>query len=141
MHSHKCSLPSHRKDRLKAAATVKKPTSRTKAFLATLKGLTRAMEPATTAVMKPAAPKSSPIARLLLFVLKAAKVEKTSGLPFPKAKKVTPAMLSLIPRIVAIVLKLMQKKSLAAMPIVLNRRPSHETRMRKATGLAWGMEQ
>ena len=81
------------------------------------------------------------MARLLLFVLKAAKVEKTSGLPFPKARKVTPAMLSLIPRIVAIVLRLMQKKSLAAIPMVLKRRPSHETRMRKAMGLAWGMEQ
>ena len=141
MHSQRCSLPSHKKDKLKAAATVKKPTSRMKAFLATLKGLTRAMEPATTAVMKPAAPNNSPMARLLLFVLKAAKVEKTSGLPFPKARKVTPAMLSLIPRIVAIVLRLMQKKSLAAMPMVLNRRPSHETRMRKATGLACGIRQ
>ena len=141
MHSQRCSLPSHKKDKLKAAATVKKPTSRMKAFLATLKGLTRAMEPATTAVMKPAAPNNSPMARLLLFVLKAAKVEKTSGLPFPKARKVTPAMLSLIPRIVAIVLRLMQKKSLAAMPIVLNKRPSHVTRMRKATGLACGIRQ
>ena len=136
MHSHRCSFPSHRNDRLKAAATVKKPTSLTKAFLATLNGLTKAIEPATTAVMKPAAPNNSPIARLLLFVLKAAKVEKTSGLPFPKARKVTPAMLSLMPRIVAIVLRLMQKKSLAAIPIVLKRRPSQETKIRKAIGLA-----
>lgn len=122
---------------LKLAATMKKPTSLTKLFLATLNGLTNAMEPATTAVIKPAAPMSSPTARLPLCVLIAANVENTSGLPFPKAKKVTPAMLSLIPKILAIVLKFIQKKSLAAMPIVLNRRPSHITRIAKAIGLTW----
>ena len=122
---------------LKLAATTKKPTSLMKLFLATLNGLTSAMEPATTAVIKPAAPMSSPTARLPLLVLIAANVEKTSGLPFPKAKKVTPAMLSLMPKILAIVLKFIQKKSLAAIPIVLNRRPSHSTRIVKAIGLAW----
>lgn len=122
---------------LKLAATMKKPTSLMKLFLATLNGLTKAMEPATTAVMKPAAPISSPTAKLPLCVLIAANVEKTSGLPLPNAKKVTPAMLSLIPRIFAIVLKFIQKKSLAAMPIVLNRRPSHNTRIVKAIGLTW----
>ena len=136
-HSHKVRYPSARNTMLKLAATMKKPTSLTKLFLATLNGLTNAIEPATTAVIKPAAPMSSPTARLPLCVLIAANVEKTSGLPFPKAKKVTPAMLSLIPKILAIVLKFIQKKSLAAMPIVLNSRPSHKTRMVKAIGLAW----
>ncbi len=121
---------------LKLAATMKNPTSLTKLFLATLKGLTKAIDPATTAVMKPAAPISSPTARLPLCVFMAANVEKTSGLPFPNAKKVTPAMLSLMPRTLARVLRLMQKKSLAAIPMVLNRRPSHSTMMIKATGFA-----
>jgi hypothetical protein len=76
------------------------------------------------------------MARLAEFVDIAANVEKTSGLPFPNAKNVTPAMLSLMPSELAIVLRLMQKKSLAAMPIVLNRRASHKTKMTKATGFA-----
>jgi hypothetical protein len=131
-----CRCPSARKTILKLAATMKKPISRTKLFLATLNGLTRAIEPATTAVINPAAPISSPTARLPLCVFMAAKVENTSGLPFPKAKNVTPAILSLIPRMLAMVLRLMQKKSLAAIPIVLNKRPSHNVRMMKATGFA-----
>jgi hypothetical protein len=53
--------------------------------------------------MNPAAPTSSPTAKLPLFEFIAAKVEKTSGLPFPNAKNVTPAMLSLMPKIDAIV--------------------------------------
>lgn len=92
------------------------------------------MLPATTAVMKEAAPISSPTAKLPLWLLMAAKVEKTSGLPFPKARNVTPARLSLIPRMLAIVLKLMQRKSDAAIPMVLNSRPVHITSMTKATG-------
>lgn len=99
------------------------------------------MEPATTDVMKVAAPMSSPIARLPLFDRIAAKVEKTSGLPFPKARNVTPVRLSLIPRMLASVLRLMHKKSLAAMPIVLNSSDSHRMMMRKATGLAFGRAQ
>jgi hypothetical protein len=126
---------------VKLAATMKNPTSRTKLFLPTLNSLTKAIEPATTAVMKPAAPISSPTAILPLCVLIAAKVEKTSGLPFPKAKKVTPAMLWLIPRIVAIVLRFIQKKSLAAIPIVVNRSPIHSTSIIKATGCAFGRAQ
>lgn len=114
---------------------MKKQTSLIKLFLATLKGLTSAMDPATTAVINPAAPMSSPTARLPLCVFIAAKVEKTSGLPFPNAKNVTPAMLSLIPKQFAIVLRFIQKKSLAAMPMVLKSRPSHMTRIAKATGL------
>jgi hypothetical protein len=129
------------KTMLKLAATMKKHTSLTKLLRATLKGRTRAMEPATTAVMKQAAPISSPIARLAEFVDMAANVEKTSGLPFPNANNVTPAMLSLIPSELAMVLRLMQKKSLAAMPIVLNRRASHKTRITNATGFALGRRQ
>ena len=123
---------------LKLAANMKKPTSRTKLFLATLKGRTSAMDPATTAVINPAAPISSPIAKLPLCDFIAAKVEKTSGLPFPKARNVTPAMLSLIPRMLAMVLRFIQKKSLAAIPIVLNNKESQSTRITKATGLALG---
>jgi hypothetical protein len=97
-----------------------------------------AMDPDTTAVMKPAAPNSSPTARDPLFVLIAANVLNTSGLPLPKARKVTPAILSLMPIIVAMVLKLMQKKSLAAIPMVLNSSPSHDINIMNATGLTWG---
>lgn len=99
------------------------------------------MEPATTAEMKHAAPINSPIARLAEFVLKAANVEKTSGLPLPNARKVTPAMLSLIPSRPDIVLRFTQKKSLAAIPIVLKSIESHKTRITNATGLAWGRRQ
>lgn len=115
---------------------MKNPTSRTKLLRATLKGRTSAMEPATTATMKLAAPISSPIARLAEFVLIAANVEKTSGLPLPKARNVTPAMLSLMPSRLAMVLRLTQKKSLAAIPIVLKRSPSHKTSITKAKGFA-----
>jgi hypothetical protein len=94
----------------------------------------RAIDPETTAVMNPAAPKSSPTASDPLFVLMAAKVLNTSGLPFPNARKVTPVMLSLMPNIVAMVLRLMQKKSLAAMPMVLKSRPSHDISIMNARG-------
>jgi hypothetical protein len=126
---------------LKLAATMKKPTSLTKLLRATLKGRTRAIEPATTAVMKQAAPMSSPIARLAEFVFIAANVENTSGEPLPKAKNVTPAMLSLMPRSVEMVLRLTQKKSLAAIPMVLNRRASQRTRSTNANGCACGRRQ
>ena len=59
-------------------------------------------------------------------------------LPLPKARNVTPVMLSLSPRMLAMVLRLMQKKSLAAIPIALKRRPSHSTMIMKATGFALG---
>jgi hypothetical protein len=126
---------------LKPPATTKNPTSRTKLFLATLKGLTRAILPATTAVMKLAAPMSSPTAKLPLCVLMAAKVLNTSGLPFPKAKNVTPAKLSLIPRIDAIVLRFIQRKSEAAMPMVEKSMNIQRTRMMKARGLALSSRQ
>jgi hypothetical protein len=73
---------------------------------------------------------------LPLFEPIAAKVEKTSGLPFPNARNVTPVKLSLIPNIVAIVLRLTQRKSLAAMPTVLKSKPSHNAMTMKATGFA-----
>jgi len=41
------------------------------------------------------------------------------------------------PRTVAMVLRLMLKKSLAAMPMVVKSMPSHRTSMRKAKGWAW----
>ena len=85
--------------------SAKKPTSLRNVYLGTLKGRTRAIEPATTDEMNPAAPMSSPIARPPLLVLMLANVEKRSGLPLPKARKVTPATLSLSPRIFAIVLR------------------------------------
>jgi hypothetical protein len=46
-------------------------------------------------------------------------------------------MLSLMPRMLAIVLRLMQKKSLAAIPMVENKSPSHDMRIMNATGFAW----
>jgi len=50
-------------------------------------------------------------------------------------------MLSLMPKMLAIVLRFMQKKSLAAIPIVLKSKASHITRMTKATGLAvWSLQ-
>jgi hypothetical protein len=119
---------------LKLAATMKNPTSLTNVFLPTLNSRTRAIEPATTAVMNPAAPISSPTARLPLCELIAAKVENTSGLPLPNARNVTPAMLWLIPSIEAMVLRLGQKKSEAAMPIEVKSRASHIDRRMKAKG-------
>jgi len=140
-HSHNRKLPSARKTRLKEALTTKKPTSRMKLFRATWNGFTIAMEPATTAVIKPAAPINSPTARLPLFDFMAAKVEKTSGLPFPKARKVTPVRLSLIWRMLAMVLRLIQRKSEAARPILVKRRQLQRMMRVIAKGLAAGEEQ
>ncbi|KAF2478453.1 hypothetical protein BDY17DRAFT_258914, partial [Neohortaea acidophila] len=77
---------------------------------------------ATTVAMKLAAPMSSPMARSGLFDLMAAHVEKISGPPFPRARRVTPAKLSLIPIKRAPALKLTEKKSPAHMPMVRNSR-------------------
>ncbi|CCF44005.1 hypothetical protein CH063_13549 [Colletotrichum higginsianum] len=99
------------------------------------------MDPATTAVMKLAAPISSPTAMLALFEPMAAKVLKTSGDPLPKAKNVTPARLSLRPRIAEMVLRLTLKKSLAAMPMVVKSKPSQQTRMTKARDCALARSQ
>ena len=57
----------------------------------------------------------------------AANVEKRSGDPLPRARKVTPAMDSDMCRDCARVARLGQKKSLAAMPMALKRRPSQTT--------------
>lgn len=72
--------------------------------------------------LKDAAPMSSPIARLNVPPFNAENVEKTSGLPFPKAKKVTPAVDSFKPRYAAIVARLGQKKSEADIPMKENRK-------------------
>jgi hypothetical protein len=92
-----------------------------------------AMEPATTAEIKEAAPISSPTASEPEPIFIAANVLNTSGDPFPNARNVTPAMLSDIPRMLAIVERLMQKKSLAAIPMVVKRIPSHDAIMMNAT--------
>jgi hypothetical protein len=99
------------------------------------------MEPATTDVMKLAAPINSPMARLPLFERMAANVEKTSGLPLPNARKVTPVRLSLKPRMLASVLKSIHRKSLAAMPMVLKRSDNQRIKMRNASGFASGRAQ
>jgi hypothetical protein len=101
--------------------------SRRKDFRDTLKGLTIAIDPATTDEMKKAAPMSSPMARLPEPTRMAAKVEKRSGDPFPRARKVTPAMDSDIRSVCERVARLGQKKSLDAIPIALNRKPSQAT--------------
>ena len=94
------------------------------------------MEPATTEVMKVAAPINSPIARLPLFDRMAAKVENTSGLPLPNARNVTPVRLSLKPRMLANVLRSIHRKSLAAMPMVLKSSDSQRINIANATGFA-----
>jgi hypothetical protein len=91
--------------------------------------------------MKQDAPSSSPIAKEKVFDLSAENVEKTSGEPLlkvaglhqldsvdhrtsrtdPKAKNVTPAVLSPIPNLSATVARLGQKKSEAVIPIVAKR--------------------
>jgi hypothetical protein len=75
-------------------------------------------------ILKVAAPINSPIAKLNVPWFIAEKVEKTSGLPFPKARNVTPAVVSLNPRYVAIVAKFGQKKSEATIPINENKNDS-----------------
>ncbi len=80
------------------------------------------IDPEMTETMKDAAPMSSPIANDPESDFIAPKVEKTSGDPFPNARNVTPAVLSLRPSREAIVLRLGQKKSLATTPTQLNRK-------------------
>ena len=57
------------------------------------------MEPTTHETINVAAPSNSPMAKLPELACIAENVEKTSGLPFPKAKKVTPATFSSRPSI------------------------------------------
>ena len=89
-------------------------------FLATLKGRTIDILPTTTPVMNKAAPQSSPIAKFAEFIFIASKVEKTSGLPLPKANSVTPAKLSLILKNFDIVSRFGHRKSDAVIPKVVN---------------------
>src|SRR5262245_45006902 len=107
---------------LNPTAPAKNNASRMNDLRLTLKGRTMAMDPATTAFMKNAAPINSPMAKLPEPTLMAENVENRSGEPFPKAKKVTPAMDSDIRRDWASVARFGQKKSLAAIPIALKRK-------------------
>lgn len=83
-------------------------------------------------VMKHAAPTSSPYARPVLPDDIAAKDEKLSGAPFSRTSKVTPAKVSLMRRLSAIEPKFTEKKSPAAMPIVVNKIASHGKMMKIA---------
>jgi hypothetical protein len=65
-------------------------------------------------------------------------VEKTSGLPFPKAKNVTPAVDSLNPSTEAMVDRFGQKKSEAQIPMKEKRNPKATTRPIAIKGLAVG---
>jgi len=96
--SHDEIRPSHIVAKTKATATVKKPTSLRNGPLGTWNGFIMHTEPTTHETMKVAAPRSSPIAKLPEFARIAENVEKTSGLPFPNARKVTPATFSSKPR-------------------------------------------
>lgn len=71
--------------------------------------------------MNDAAPINSPIASEPDPDDRAENVENKSGDPFPSAKKVTPAVLSFIPSLLANVDRFGQKKSLATRPRQLNR--------------------
>lgn len=61
-------------------------------------------------------------------------VAKRSGLPFPTAKKVTPATFSSRPRTVAIVARFGQKKSDALIPSIENSKANHMSSPKKTTG-------
>lgn len=95
------------------------------------------MEPATQETIKDAAPSSSPIAKPPEFARIAEKVAKTSGLAFPKARKVTPATSSFSPRNWAIAERFGVKKSEADMPRVENRNSSQR---RNAVNIMGRME-
>lgn len=118
---------SQRTMRTSVTATVKKPTSRKNGARSTLNGLMIHMLPTTQEVTNVAAPRSSPIASPPELVRIAEKVAKTSGLPFPNARNVTPATFSSRPSIRESVPRLGQKKSEALMPRVLKRKRSHTT--------------
>ena len=92
------------------------------------------IEPTTTETINDAAPRSSPIARLPELVRMAENVENTSGLPFPKARKVTPATFSSSPRIFARVARFGQKKSDADIPRVENKKASQTRRPANMNG-------
>lgn len=89
------------------------------------------IDPTTTETMNDAAPRSSPTAKLPEWAFMAENVEKTSGLPFPIAKKVTPATFSSRPRTVAIVARFGQKKSDATIPSIANSKANHTSSPKK----------
>ena len=92
------------------------------------------MEPTTQDTMKVAAPMSSPIAKLPELARMAENVEKTSGLPFPKANNVTPATFSSKPSSWEMVARLGIKKSEALMPRVEKRKMSQTKRPMNTKG-------
>ena len=122
-------------------ATVKKPTSLKKEYFGTLKGRITAMEPATTDTMNDAAPINSPMARLPLPARIDENVENTSGLPFPNARKVTPATLWSNPRKLEMLARFGQKKSDAEMPSVVKRNVNQTRSPMIINTLAGGEEQ
>jgi hypothetical protein len=81
------------------------------------------------------------MAKLPLPAFIAEKVEKTSGLPFPNARKVTPATLWSKPRKFDMLARFGQKKSDADMPRVENRKVSHTRRPMKTNDLDGWEEQ
>jgi len=85
--------------------------------------------------LKLAAPINSPIARPKVPPFNAEKVEKTSGLPFPKARNVTPAVDSVRPRYAAIVDRFGQKKSEAEIPMKEKRKMRMNMYPRATSGL------
>lgn len=92
------------------------------------------IEPTTQDTMNDDAPSSSPIAKLPEFARIAENVENTSGLPFPKANRVTPAKFSSNPRRFDIVARFGVKKSEALIPRVENRNISHTTKPVNTSG-------
>ena len=99
------------------------------------------MDPTTQETMKVAAPSSSPIAKLPEFVRMAEKVAKTSGLAFPKARRVTPATSSPNRRNWAIAARFGVKKSEADMPRVEKRNKSQRRRAVNMKGRTGGSAQ
>lgn len=95
------------------------------------------MDPATQETIKDAAPSSSPIAKPPEFARMAEKVAKTSGLAFPKARRVTPATSSFRPRNCAIAARFGVKKSEADIPRVEKRNMSQR---RSAVNIRGRME-
>jgi hypothetical protein len=92
------------------------------------------MEPTTQDTMNVAAPMSSPTAKLPELARMAENVEKTSGLPFPKANKVTPATFSSKPSNWEMEARFGVKKSEALMPRVEKRKMSQRRRAVKTNG-------
>lgn len=85
-------------------------------------------------VMNVAAPISSPTANPSVPSRTATNVEKTSGEPFPNARSVTPAVVSLRPRYADSVARLGQKKSLAVMEMEEKRRARMRRRKARKAG-------